>query len=258
LNPELTCLAITTGSARTLESPRPMSIKSFSTPLGLGQTFPESAGSAALVALSRRPALLAKRVIDMVGAVVGLIMLAPLMLLIGLAVRLETPGPMLFRQRRMGKGGKTFTFLKFRTMHADAEQRLAELEAHNEAMGGVLFKMKNDPRITPLGRILRRTSLDELPQLINVLRGEMSLVGPRPLQLRDSDRLEQLFPEAFAQRLSVLPGLTGAWQVGGRSNVDSAAMLDLDLDYVANWSLGLDLAIVWRTFAVVIYGHGAY
>jgi lipopolysaccharide/colanic/teichoic acid biosynthesis glycosyltransferase len=182
----------------------------------------------------------------------------PLLALIAVAIRLDSPGPVLVRQRRMGQGGKSFTFLKFRTMQIDAEHHLPALETSNEAAGGVLFKIKNDPRVTRLGRFLRRTSLDELPQLINILRGEMSLVGPRPLQLRDSDRLHALNPRAHTKRLSVPPGLTGAWQVGGRSNTDSARMLDLDLGYIANWSLRLDLAILCRTFVVVLYGHGAY
>jgi lipopolysaccharide/colanic/teichoic acid biosynthesis glycosyltransferase len=233
-----------------------MSIKTFTTPLGLGSNFPESAGS--VVIMSPRGELRAKRVLDILGALGGLFLLLLPMLVIATAIRLGSPGPVLFRQRRMGQGGKPFTFLKFRTMQVDAEHRLAALEASNEAGGGVLFKIKNDPRVTPLGRFLRRTSLDELPQLINILKGEMSLVGPRPLQLRDSDRLEALEPRAHAQRLSVPPGLTGAWQVGGRSNTDSAQMLDLDLGYIANWSLRLDLVILCRTFVVVLGGHGAY
>ena len=143
-------------------------------------------------------------------------------------------------------------------MTADAEHRLHDLESLNEAAGGVLFKMRRDPRVTPLGRFLRRTSLDELPQLINVLRGEMSLVGPRPLQMRDSALLQQLEPEAYARRLSVPPGLTGAWQVGGRSETDSQGMLQLDLEYIENWSLKRDLAILYRTAGAVLRGRGAY
>ena len=206
--------------------------------------------------LARSP-LRAKRVIDLVGAACGLALLAPLLLLIGLLVRLGSPGPALFRQRRVGRGGRVFWFYKFRTMYRDAEERLKDLEHLNESAGGVLFKIRHDPRVTPLGRLLRRTSLDELPQLLNVLRGEMSLVGPRPLQLRDSERLRDHDAWAYARRLTVTPGLTGAWQVGGRSDSDGIGMLHLDLDYVENWSLGRDLAIIARTVPAVLAGRGA-
>jgi lipopolysaccharide/colanic/teichoic acid biosynthesis glycosyltransferase len=135
---------------------------------------------------------------------------------------------------------------------------LTELERQNESAGGVLFKLREDPRVTSLGRLLRRSSLDEFPQLINVLRGEMSLVGPRPLQLRDSEKLHELEPEGYARRLQVMPGLTGPWQVGGRSEVDYSHMIKLDLDYVKNWSLMGDLRIILRTFVVVLVGRGAY
>jgi exopolysaccharide biosynthesis polyprenyl glycosylphosphotransferase len=199
-----------------------------------------------------------KRALDLIGATAGLILLAPLMLLVAVVIRLESPGPVLFRQRRMGKGGRTFWFLKFRTMVVDAEDRLKHLEALNESSCGVLFKIRNDPRVTRVGRFLRRSSLDELPQLWNVLRGEMSLVGPRPLQLRDSDLLEKSDADAYARRLEVPPGLTGAWQVGGRSETDVFGMLRLDLDYVANRSLALDLSILVRTFSAVLRGRGAY
>jgi lipopolysaccharide/colanic/teichoic acid biosynthesis glycosyltransferase len=199
-----------------------------------------------------------KRLIDVVGASIGLVLLFPLMMIIALLVRLSSPGPALFRQLRQGRRGRPFWFLKFRTMTVGAEHQLRDLEPLNEAAGGVLFKMRHDPRITPLGRWLRRTSLDELPQLLNVLRGEMSLVGPRPLQLRDSALLEQSEPEAYALRLTVLPGLTGAWQVGGRSETDSKGMLHLDLDYIERWSLWRDLGILFRTVGAVLRGRGAY
>ena len=140
----------------------------------------------------------------------------------------------------------------------NAEQRLVDLESSNESAGGVLFKLKNDPRVTPLGDFLRRHSLDELPQLFNVLRGEMSLVGPRPLQIRDCEKLLLTEPEAYHRRLQVLPGVTGPWQVGGRSELDYSRMIDLDLDYVRNWSLGLDLLIILKTFYVVVCRKGAY
>jgi exopolysaccharide biosynthesis polyprenyl glycosylphosphotransferase len=199
-----------------------------------------------------------KRSMDLVGGLVGLLLLAPVMLAIALLIRLDSPGPVLFRQLRRGYRGRLFWVLKFRTMVVDAEQHLNNLEKKNESAGGVLFKLRNDPRVTPLGRFLRRSSLDELPQLINVLHGEMSLVGPRPLQLRDSDKLHALDPEGYAHRLQVMPGLTGPWQVGGRSEVDYAHMVKLDLDYVKNWSLSWDLWIILRTFVVVLVGRGAY
>jgi len=199
-----------------------------------------------------------KHLIDVIGALTGLVLLFPLMMLIALLVRLFSPGPALFRQLRQGHGGRPFWFLKFRTMTLDAERQLNNLEPLNEAAGGVLFKMRRDPRVTPLGRLLRRTSLDELPQLLNVLRGEMSLVGPRPLQMRDSALLEQLEPEAYARRLTVLPGLTGAWQVGGRSETDARGMLQLDLDYIERWSPWRDLWILFRTIGAVLRGRGAY
>jgi lipopolysaccharide/colanic/teichoic acid biosynthesis glycosyltransferase len=199
----------------------------------------------------------AKRIMDVVGSFCGLVLLAPILALVALCVRLESKGPILFRQKRMGLRGRTFWCLKFRTMVPDAEQRLKELEARNESAGGVLFKIKDDPRVTPLGRFLRRTSLDEFPQLWNVLMGEMSLVGPRPLQLRDSEKLARFDPDGYVQRLTVLPGLTGPWQVGGRSEVDSGRMLRLDLDYVERWSIGVDLEILVKTVVVVCAGRGA-
>jgi lipopolysaccharide/colanic/teichoic acid biosynthesis glycosyltransferase len=198
-----------------------------------------------------------KRAMDLAGSMGGLILLSPVLLMVGLLVRLESRGPVLFRQPRMGLRDRAFVCLKFRTMVPDAEQRLRDLEARNESAGGVLFKIKDDPRVTPLGRFLRRTSLDELPQLWNVLVGEMSLVGPRPLQLRDSERLAELDPQGYARRLSVVPGITGPWQVAGRSDVDSHRMLDLDLDYVANWSMATDLQILFKTVAVVLGRKGA-
>ena len=200
----------------------------------------------------------AKRVIDVFVAGVGLVVLFPVMVTIALLITLTSPGPFLFRQVRLGRGGRPFRFLKFRTMAVDAEERLGEVEALNESAGGVLFKIRNDPRVTPLGRLLRRWSLDELPQLVNVLRGEMSLVGPRPLQSRDCELLKARDPDAFARRLSAPPGLTGAWQVGGRSEIDHTGMVQLDLDYIENWSLGRDLEILFRTVGAVLHGRGAY
>jgi lipopolysaccharide/colanic/teichoic acid biosynthesis glycosyltransferase len=202
--------------------------------------------------------LLAKRTVDLVGALVGLTLLTPVILLIALLIRLEGRGPILFRQLRRGYRGRLFRVIKFRTMSVDAEQRLVALEESNESAGGVLFKLRHDPRVTRLGQFLRRYSLDELPQLINILCGEMSLVGPRPLQLRDSDKLMALDPRAYARRLEVMPGLTGPWQVGGRSEVDYQRMVELDVDYAENWSIGRDLRIIGKTFFVVLLRRGAY
>lgn len=199
-----------------------------------------------------------KRFMDMAGALVGLLLLAPVILAISLLIRLDSPGPVLFRQLRRGYRGRLFWVLKFRTMVVDAEQHLDDLEKNNESAGGVLFKLRDDPRVTPLGRFLRRSSLDELPQLINVLRGEMSLVGPRPLQLRDSEKLQAQDPEGYAHRLQVMPGLTGPWQVGGRSEIDYMNMVKMDVAYARNWSLIWDLQIILQTFVVVLLGRGAY
>jgi lipopolysaccharide/colanic/teichoic acid biosynthesis glycosyltransferase len=194
---------------------------------------------------------------DLIGAGLGLLFLSPLLVLIAILIRIDSPGPILFRQRRRGLGGQLFSMLKFRTMRQDAEDRLQELEARNESAGGVLFKMQDDPRVTRLGRFLRRTSLDELPQLWNVLCGEMSLVGPRPLQLRDCALLSEQDPVGYTTRMAVLPGLTGLWQISGRSDLDSTGMVRLDLDYISNWSLDRDLWIICRTVGVVCSGRGA-
>jgi lipopolysaccharide/colanic/teichoic acid biosynthesis glycosyltransferase len=202
--------------------------------------------------------LLVKRAVDLVGASVGLLLFSPVMLSIALLIRLDSPGPVLFRQWRRGYRGRPFRMLKFRTMVVDAEHRLGGLEHRNESPGGVLFKLRDDPRVTRLGRFLRRSSLDELPQLINILRGEMSLVGPRPLQLRDCQRLAAVDPRGVVRRLQILPGLTGPWQIAGRSELDYEQMVRLDLDYVAGHSLGRDLWIIGKTFAVVLLRRGAF
>jgi len=202
-----------------------------------------------------RPVL--KRPIDLVIASIVLFLLAPVMLGIAALIRMGSPGPVLFRQVRMGRGGRTFQIFKFRTMVVDAERQLAELESRNESPGGILFEMKDDPRITRLGKFLRRSSLDELPQLINVLLGEMSLVGPRPLQLRDCERLEMLDPAGFSNRLVLLPGLTGLAQISGRRGLDPGRILELDREYVRSVSVSLDFVIIWRTFFAVVSGQGA-
>ena len=235
-----------------------MSTTTFSSPRELNPLMDKGAPADAAATWSRPTHRRLKRLLDLTGALAGLVFLGPPMLLIALLIRLESPGPVVFRQQRVGLGGETFWFLKFRTMVADAEDRLKHLESMNESSCGVLFKIRNDPRVTRVGRLLRRSSLDELPQLWNVLRGEMSLVGPRPLQLRDSELLGLAQPAAYTRRLTVVPGLTGAWQVGGRSETDVFGMLEFDLGYVENWSPAKDLWIIARTFSAVFRGRGAY
>ncbi len=175
------------------------------------------------------------------------------MLASALAVRLSSRGPVLYRSMRPGIGGAPFPCLKFRTMYEDAEERQAELEKWNEA-GGAIFKIKSDPRVTPVGGFLRRWSLDELPQLFNVVRGEMSLVGPRPLPQRDYDRLQ----DWHRKRYLVLPGITGLWQVSGRSELDFDELVRLDFLYLENWSVFLDLTIMLKTIPAVIRAEGAW
>ena len=199
-------------------------------------------------------ALSAKRLIDILGSTLGLLILSPVLALIAVLIRLDSPGPILFRQQRTGRYGRIFSILKFRTMTSGAEAHLRELEDLNESAHGVLFKMRNDPRVTKIGHFLRRTNLDELPQLLNVLKGEMSLVGPRPFQMRDTERLRQLDPSGFARRLDFPPGLTGNWQVRRTSPIDSDHLLEFDLDYIENWSLPRDLFLIYRTFFIVIAG----
>jgi exopolysaccharide biosynthesis polyprenyl glycosylphosphotransferase len=194
-----------------------------------------------------------KRTFDIVGATLLLIVLSPLLLAIALAVRFTSRGPIVFQSMRRGIGQRPFACLKFRTMHTDAEERQAELEELNEA-SGALFKIRDDPRLTTVGRMLRRFSLDELPQLVNVLRGDMSLVGPRPLPERDYEMLE----DWHRKRYLVLPGITGLWQVSGRSELDFDDLVHLDFIYLENWSLALDLTILLKTIPAVITRRGAY
>jgi exopolysaccharide biosynthesis polyprenyl glycosylphosphotransferase len=195
---------------------------------------------------------LLKNIMDRVVALVGLIVTLPVFVAIAIAIRVSDPGPVFFRQARVGREGKTFRVWKFRTMYVDAEDRQAALVDQNES-DGMLFKIRSDPRIFPFGGFLRRTSLDELPQLINILFGEMSLVGPRPLPADDGDYLGDV-----RRRLLVRPGLTGLWQVSGRSELSWDDAVRLDLYYVDNWSLVLDLHILWRTIGVVLRRKGAY
>jgi exopolysaccharide biosynthesis polyprenyl glycosylphosphotransferase len=197
-------------------------------------------------------AWLAKNLLDRFAATLGLIVLAPIFFILAITIRMTDPGPAFFRQLRVGHEGRVFRVWKFRTMYTDAEERKSKLIAENEG-DGMLFKIKDDPRITPIGRLLRATSLDELPQLINVLKGEMSLVGPRPLPAEDGDYLGDV-----RRRLLVRPGMTGLWQVSGRSDLSWDEAVRLDLYYVDNWSLAYDLSILWRTVGVVIGRKGAY
>ena len=197
-------------------------------------------------------AWLAKNLLDRFAAGLGLLMLLPVFAAIAITIKSTDRGPAFFRQLRVGHEGRVFKVWKFRTMYVDAEERKSKLLAENEG-DGMLFKIKDDPRITPIGRFLRATSLDELPQLINVLKGEMSLVGPRPLPADDGDYLGDV-----RRRLLVRPGMTGLWQVSGRSDLSWDEAVRLDLYYVDNWSLAYDLAILWRTVGVVVGRKGAY
>jgi exopolysaccharide biosynthesis polyprenyl glycosylphosphotransferase len=197
-----------------------------------------------------------KRSLDVVAAATALVLLAPFFAYVAIRIRLGSPGPVFFRQERMGAGGRRFEILKFRTMSLDAEQtkaKLAALNKHTES-GPRMFKIPDDPRITPFGQFLRRWSLDELPQLINVVRGEMSLVGPRPLILAEDEHIVG----AGRSRLKLTPGLTGLWQVLGRSDIPFAEMITLDYLYVTNWSLWGDVKLLARTVPVVLQRRGAY
>jgi exopolysaccharide biosynthesis polyprenyl glycosylphosphotransferase len=195
---------------------------------------------------------LVKNMIDRVVALAGLVVGLPLFIAVAIAIRISDPGPVFFRQARVGREGRTIRVWKFRTMYADAEDRVAELKDLNET-DGLLFKIRDDPRVFPVGRFLRASSLDELPQLINVLIGDMSLVGPRPLPAEDGDFLGDV-----RRRLLVRPGITGLWQVSGRSDLSWDDAVRLDLYYVDNWSLVLDLNTLWRTIGVVLRRKGAY
>jgi exopolysaccharide biosynthesis polyprenyl glycosylphosphotransferase len=194
-----------------------------------------------------------KGALDRVGAAIAIVLVAPVLLAIALAVKLSGPGPVLYRQERVGTHGKHYTMLKFRSMVDGADRRLQEVLALNEH-DGVLFKIRQDPRVTPVGRWLRRFSLDELPQLFNVLGGSMSLVGPRPPLPSEVER----YDTSISRRLLVKPGLTGLWQISGRSDLSWEESVRLDLRYVENWSLALDLLILWKTASAVLARRGAY
>jgi exopolysaccharide biosynthesis polyprenyl glycosylphosphotransferase len=195
----------------------------------------------------------AKRLFDLMAAALLIAAFSPVMLIVAALVKLDSRGPVLFKQERVGIDGNVFKMLKFRSMVADAESRLDKLEQHNEG-NGILFKMKNDPRVTRVGRSIRKFSLDELPQLFNIFGGTMSLVGPRPPLLREVEKYER----DVRRRLLVKPGLTGLWQVSGRSNLSWQDSVRLDLYYVENWSLAGDLLIILRTVRAVFRSTGAY
>ena len=199
-----------------------------------------------------------KRAIDAAAALALLSLLLPLFAVLACLVRFTSNGPIFFRSQRVGKGGRYFTFWKFRSMYIDGPRRL-DLMQRNEASGHV-FKIRRDPRVTAVGRVMRRLSLDELPQLFNVLAGDMSLVGPRPLPVEDlgSDGMSGTYAEWAQQRSLVRPGITGLWQIRGRSDLSFAQMVELDLEYVRNWSLGLDISILLETPRAVLLGKGAY
>lgn len=209
-----------------------------------------------LLVFTRTPSdvlgLAAKRLFDIVVSATALLLLAPLFVVVAIAIKLESEGPVFFRQKRVGLNGRCFQMIKFRSMYQDAEKRLEELRALNE-MDGPVFKLKNDPRITRVGRFIRKTSIDELPQFINVLKGEMSIVGPRPplpSEVRQYERWQR-------RRLSVRPGITCTWQVSGRNSISFEKWMELDLDYIDNWSLRRDLQIFLKTIPAVLSTRGA-
>jgi exopolysaccharide biosynthesis polyprenyl glycosylphosphotransferase len=194
-----------------------------------------------------------KRLFDIIASVCILIMISPLLAILALLVKLEDGGPVIFAQRRVGKFGREFKMYKFRSMRVDAEQQLQKLLAQNGHSTGVTFKMKNDPRITRVGRVLRKFSLDELPQFVNVLKGEMSMVGPRPPVPREV----ALYTLKDRQRLAATPGLTCFWQIGGRANIDFPEQVQLDVQYIESQSFWLDVWICIKTIPAVVLGRGA-
>ena len=195
-----------------------------------------------------------KRIVDVVLSLLALILLSPLFIIIALIIKLSSPGPVFFVQTRVGQYGRPFRFYKFRSMYLDAEKRKKDLLAQNQSADGVIFKMKNDPRITPIGKILRRTSMDELPQFLNVLFNDMSLVGPRPPVPSEV----QMYTLDERKRLNVKPGLTCLWQISGRSDVPFKQQVSLDKEYIRSWSLKQDLWILLRTIPAILSGKGAY
>jgi exopolysaccharide biosynthesis polyprenyl glycosylphosphotransferase len=223
----------------------------------VGRTYVERFDNHAVLTIDtggmRGSAMAVKRMVDLLASSVALLMLSPLLIGIAILIKLRSPGPVLFAQERMGLNKRRFKLYKFRTMVPDAERKIAELEHLNEVSGPV-FKIRNDPRITPVGRFLRKTSLDELPQLVNVLKGDMSLVGPRPLPVRDY----QSFSTAWhRRRFSVKPGITCLWQVMGRNSIPFERWMELDMEYIDHWSLLLDFQILIKTIPAVVKGSGA-
>lgn len=226
-------------------------------PLKLGRPHVEQFEGEPLITVStgamRGAATLIKRALDVLISLALMVFLAPLAAFVMLAIKVTSPGPAYFVQKRLGLNKRFFNLYKFRTMVADAEEKQAELEEMNEVTGPV-FKIKNDPRITPVGLFLRKTSLDELPQLFNVLKGDMSLVGPRPLPVRDYEGFDE---DWHRRRFSIRPGITCLWQVGGRSDTSFDRWMELDLEYIDTWSLGLDVKILLKTIPAVLTGTGA-
>jgi exopolysaccharide biosynthesis polyprenyl glycosylphosphotransferase len=201
-----------------------------------------------------RAVLALKRGFDIIASAAGLLVLSPLLVATAIAIKLDSPGPVLFKQLRNGRGGSRFKILKFRTMVEDAESKRFDLAHLNELGDGPLFKIKSDPRITRVGGFLRKYSIDELPQLWNVLRGQMSLVGPRPFVVHEADQITGW----AGRRLDTTPGITGLWQVLGRNDIPFDEMVKLDYIYVTNWSLWWDIKILCRTIPVVLARNGAY
>ncbi|MGR6117777.1 sugar transferase [Aeribacillus composti] len=202
----------------------------------------------------KRGYLLAKRIMDLLGAFLGIILLLPVFIIVAICIKLEDPkGPVFFKQIRIGKDGKNFYMYKFRSMVVDAEERLNDLLKYNE-VSGAMFKIKEDPRTTKIGKFIRKTSIDELPQLWNVLKGEMSLVGPRPPLPREVAQ----YTEYDKQRLLVTPGCTGLWQVSGRNDLGFAEMVELDLKYIRERSLLYDIKIIFKTIKIMIKPNSAY
>lgn len=226
-------------------------------PHQLARSRPAEFAGAPLLSLHSAPPVTwrteVKRLIDILVSATSLIVLSPLFALVALAIKFDSPGPILFIQERVGINKRRFRMLKFRTMRPDAEERMKEIEHLNEKSGPI-FKIRNDPRITRVGKWLRRTSIDELPQLVNVLLGDMSVVGPRPLSVRDALRMEVAWQK---RRFSVKPGLTCLWQVSGRSNLSFDQWMQLDLEYIDRWSLGLDWKILLRTIPAILMARGA-
>ena len=209
-----------------------------------------------IAAVARRPfQALVKRCIDVVGATIGLVIASPLMAALALVIKFDSPGPVIYGQTRIGRNGQPFTFFKFRSMHLDADKEKERLAASAQYDGDpIMFKMRDDPRRTRMGRWLRRTSLDEWPNFINVLRGEMSVVGPRPHVPEEVARYEPW----HRQRLALMPGLTCFWQVLGRNNLTFDEQVRLDLYYAEHWSLWLDVKIILQTIPALLTGRGAY